>query len=84
LTLCPGATATEFASVAGAGRSALFRGLLPVMTAAEVARIGYQGLKARRRVVIAGFVNKIMVTSGKLSPASLSQRIANWMMSTGK
>jgi len=83
-TLCPGATDTEFARVADAGKSALFKGLLPVMTATEVAQLGYQGLKARRRVVITGLVNKIMVTSSWLSPASVSLRIANWMMSTGK
>jgi len=83
-TLCPGATDTEFARVAEAGKSALFKGLLPVMSASEVARIGYQGLKAGRGVVIAGLVNKVMVTSSRLSPAPVSLRIANWMMSTGK
>jgi len=83
-TLCPGATETEFAHVADAGGSALFKGLLPVMSAGEVARIGYQGLKAGRGVVITGLVNKLMVTSSRLSPAPVSLRIANWMMSTGK
>jgi short-subunit dehydrogenase len=83
-TLCPGATETEFAHVADAGSSALFKGLLPVMSAGEVARIGYQGLKAGRGVVITGLVNKLMVTSSRLSPAPVSLRIANWMMSTGK
>jgi uncharacterized protein len=83
-TLCPGATDTEFARVADAGGSALFKGLLPLMTASEVARIGYQGLKAGRGVVITGLVNKIMATSSRLSPTPVSLRIANWMMSTGK
>jgi uncharacterized protein len=83
-TLCPGATDTEFARVADAGKSALFRGLLPVMSASEVAQIGYQGLKDGRGVVITGLVNKLMVTSSRLSPAPVSLRIANWMMSTGK
>jgi short-subunit dehydrogenase len=83
-TLCPGATDTEFAGVADVGTSALFKGLLPVMTATEVAQAGYQGLKARRRVVITGLVNKLMVASGRLSPAPVSLRIASWMMSTGK
>ena len=83
-TLCPGATDTEFAHVADAGKSALFKGLLPVMSASEVARIGYQGLKAGRGVVITGLVNKLMVTSSRLSPTPVSLRIANWMMSTGK
>jgi len=84
-TLCPGATDTEFARVADAGSSALFKGaLFPVMQPSEVARIGYQALKARRRVVIAGFVNKIIATSARLSPSFVSLRIANWMMSTGR
>jgi len=83
-TLCPGATDTEFARLAGAGESALFKGLLPVMNASEVARIGYQGLKAGRGVVITGLVNKIMATSSRLSPTPVSLRIANWMMSAGK
>ena len=83
-TLCPGATDTEFARVADAGRSALFKGLLPVMSASDVARIGYRGLKAGRGVVITGLANKIMATSSRLSPTPVSLRIANWMMSTGK
>jgi short-subunit dehydrogenase len=83
-TLCPGATDTEFANVADAGSSALFKGLLPVMDASEVARIGYQGLKAGRAVVITGFVNKVMAASSRLSPTPVSLRIANWMMSAGK
>jgi short-subunit dehydrogenase len=83
-TLCPGATDTEFAHVADAGASALFKGLLPVMSASDVAQIGYQGLKAGRGVVITGLVNKIMATSSRLSPTPVSLRIANWMMSAGK
>ena len=77
-------TETEFAQIADAGGSALFKGLLPVMSASEVARIGYQSLKAGRGVVIAGLVNKLMVTSSRLSPAPVSLRIVSWMMSTGK
>ena len=84
-TLCPGATDTEFARVADAGRSALFKGgLFPLMDARDVARIGYQGLKAGRGVVITGLVNKIIATSSRMSPTFVSMRIANWMMSTGK
>jgi uncharacterized protein len=84
-TLCPGATETDFARVAHLGGSALFKGgLMPVMSASDVARIGYQGLKAGRGVVIAGLLNKIMTTSSRLSPTPMTLRIANWMMSTGK
>jgi len=84
-TLCPGATDTEFAQVARLEGSALFKGaLFPVMKPGEVARIGYQGLKAGRGVVITGLVNKIMAASSRLSPTPVSLRIANWMISTGK
>ena len=83
-TLCPGATATEFAHVADAESAALFKGLLPVMDAKEVARIGYQDFKAGRRVVITGLLNKFMAISSRLSPTPVSIRIASWMMSAGK
>ncbi|QWG23165.1 SDR family oxidoreductase [Bradyrhizobium sediminis] len=83
-TLCPGATATEFAHVADAESAALFKGLLPVMDAKKVARIGYQGFKAGRRVVITGLLNKIMAISSRLSPTPVATRIASWMMSAGK
>jgi short-subunit dehydrogenase len=84
-TLCPGATDTEFAQVANVAGAALFKGsVLPVMNASEVARIGYQGLKARRRVVVTGLLNKIMAIASRLSPSSVSLRIANWMMSSTK
>ncbi|MGP0093191.1 MAG: SDR family NAD(P)-dependent oxidoreductase [Xanthobacteraceae bacterium] len=84
-TLCPGATATQFAQVADAASSALFKGsLLPVMNARDVARIGYQGLKAGRRVVITGLLNQIMAVSARLSPRSVLLPIASRMMSSDK
>ena len=84
-TLCPGATKTEFARVAHLGGSALFKGgLMRVMSASDVARFGYRGLKAGRGVVIAGLLNKIMAALSRLSPTPMTLWIANWMMSTGK
>ncbi|MBV9563368.1 MAG: SDR family oxidoreductase [Bradyrhizobium sp.] len=84
-TLCPGATATEFAEVASVANSALFKGsMIPVMSASEVARIGYRGLKARRSVVITGLLNRIMAISSRLSPTALTLRIASWMMSAAR
>jgi short-subunit dehydrogenase len=55
--------------------------LLPVI---RPARTGYRGLKAGRGVIIAGFLNKIMAASSRLSPTPVTLRIANRMMSTGK
>jgi uncharacterized protein len=80
-TLCPGATATEFAATAGAEEAGLFNGSQPVMQAAEVARLGYRGFKSGRPLVITGLYNKIMALSGRLSPAFVSLPIANRMNS---
>jgi uncharacterized protein len=75
--LCPGATATEFFRVAGAAQNALG----PMMSAAEVARIGYKGLAAGRRVVIAGTVNKVLAYGARLAPHALTLRAAAALMS---
>jgi short-subunit dehydrogenase len=84
-TLCPGATDTEFAGIADAAGAALFKGsLLKVMTAGDVARIGYWGLTAGRQVVVAGRINKIMAIVSRLSPRFASLRISNWMISSAK
>ncbi len=78
-TLCPGATATEFAATAGADEIPLFNGVLPVMQAADVARMGYQAFKSGRPLIITGLVNKIMAVSGRMSPAFVALRIASRM-----
>jgi short-subunit dehydrogenase len=75
-TLCPGPTATEFVAVARLRGSGLFNGPFPVMQAAEVARRGYQGLKAGRPVVVIGFVNRIVAYSTRFTPTSLLLLIA--------
>src|SRR3954463_5624126 len=56
---CPGATATEFAGVAGNSRSLLFR--LGAANAATVARQGYAAMMKGKAMVIHGFKNKLTV-----------------------
>src|SRR6202140_5371286 len=52
--LCPGATATNFFTAAGNDNSIMARHLRQMVPAADVARLGYLGLAAGRRVVITG------------------------------
>jgi short-subunit dehydrogenase len=51
-TLCPGATATQFAETANAEATPIFKA--SVMSARDVARIGYAALKVGRGVVVTG------------------------------
>jgi short-subunit dehydrogenase len=64
--LCPGPTVTNFAAAAHAEDSALFRG--PVMTAADVAREGFDAMMAGKPQVIAGARNRWMMRGARLLP----------------
>ena len=65
-TLCPGATATDFFDVSGATHRFLARRRGHMMSAEQVASIGYRALAAGRRVAIAGTMNRL-----RRSPAGM-------------
>jgi short-subunit dehydrogenase len=71
---CPGATATEFARVAGSEQSLLFR--LGAAPAATVAREGYRAMMNGRPMVIHGLKNKLLIQSLRVSPRALARAIA--------
>jgi uncharacterized protein len=81
-TLCPGPTTTEFAELAGNDKTALFKKRKP-MSSAEVARIGWQGFKRGKRVVIPGFFNKFGAFGAPLSPRSMVLRITERLNTAG-
>ena len=74
--LCPGPTATEFASRADLEKSKLFKG---AMDAATVARLGIEGHEKGRAIVIAGPINKASAIAAKLAPRFLVRRAAAWL-----
>jgi short-subunit dehydrogenase len=71
---CPGATATEFAGVAGNDKSRLFA--LGAMTAEEVALGAYKAMLAGRPLIVHGFKNKLSAWSVSLTPRGLVTAIA--------
>lgn len=72
--LCPGPTETNFAVTAGNQDSSLFRSG-KVMDARSVAQIGYDGLMAGKRMVVAGWSNRLTVFSTRLAPRTLLAKI---------
>ena len=75
-TLCPGATATEFAAAANAQNRRLFkRRLAHVMTSSEVAEQGCRALLSGKPVVVTGILNKLMTATSHLVPRPLLLRI---------
>lgn len=79
-TLCPGPTITEFQIRANLEDVNLFKKGF-VMSAEEVAQIGYNGLMKGKPVIIAGAMNKISAMSSKISPSKVSMKIVNWLQS---
>jgi short-subunit dehydrogenase len=70
---CPGATATEFAGVAGNAGSLLFR--LGAASPAVVARQGYRAMSKGKPMVVHGLKNKLTVQSLRFSPRALARAI---------
>ena len=71
---CPGATATEFAAVAGSDRSLLFR--LGAADPADVAREGYRAMMRGDPLVVHGLKNRLLVQSLRVSPRRTIRSVA--------
>mgnify|MGYP000600190379 CR=1 FL=1 len=79
---CPGATATEFAGVAGNDKSKLFA--MGAMTAKEVASEGYRAMLAGKTMAVHGFKNKLSALSAAITPRALVTSIAASLNRTDK
>jgi short-subunit dehydrogenase len=73
--LCPGATATDFATTALISNSRLFT-KLGVTDANSVARAGYKAMMRGERVAIPSLRDKIMVQSERIAPRALVTKLA--------
>lgn len=65
--LCPGPTVSKFRERAGTGKTRLAQAS-KVMASAPVARMGYEGFKRNKRVVVTGMNNKMIAGIGKYLP----------------
>jgi short-subunit dehydrogenase len=73
--LCPGATRTNFFADARMENIRLVK-LLPVPTAASVAKAGWQAMQGGQRIRVTGLVNKAFALAPRVAPRALVTRIA--------
>ncbi|HXE56710.1 MAG TPA: SDR family oxidoreductase [Gemmatimonadales bacterium] len=73
--LCPGPTLTGFQARAGIDAERLVRGRV-AQDAASVARAGFEGMMAGRRVVVPGALNRIHAAGVRLLPRSFVTTLA--------
>jgi uncharacterized protein len=76
--LCPGSTETEFAERARMTDSRIFQGRL--MSAGEVAEIGFRALMEGKTTVIPGRANKLLVFSQRFTPRKLVAGISRYLL----
>jgi short-subunit dehydrogenase len=75
---CPGPTRTEFHGQAGTQGVRLFESMM--MDADKAARVGYEGMRKRKMVVIPGAMNNVMMfVSTRLLPRSFVPRLVRFM-----
>jgi hypothetical protein len=79
-TLCPGATATDFFTTAGADETTNARRLRRMMRAEDVARIGYRALASGQSVVIAGGMNRVLAFGGRFAPHRITLPVTDMLM----
>ena len=72
--LCPGPVRTEFSDVAGMNETNLFSGP-NVMPVDAVADAGFRGTLRGKRLVIPGFLNRVLTTLVRFAPRRLVLRI---------
>ena len=73
--LCPGPTKTEFQNRAGTNQSPRWADRW-MMDAETVAKMGFDGLMAGKRVVIPGAINKLGFVLAKCAPTGLAAKVA--------
>jgi uncharacterized protein len=78
--LCPGATETEFYSASGLNINPEKLVKTPIMmTAAQVAKIGFNGLKKGKAIVVSGVLNQIMTQSVRITPRFVVRQIVGML-----
>jgi hypothetical protein len=79
--LCPGPTESNFRARAGTGKTRLSRNMGTPMTSAAVAKLGFRGFVANRRVVVTGARNRFLASAAPFLPRKTLLGIVHNMQS---
>ena len=74
--LCPGPVKTNFQQRAHVGKTSMATSPL-LVDVREVARLGYEGMKQGKRLVIPGWKNRLMMQMLRVSPRSMVTRMVS-------
>ena len=72
--LCPGMTQTPFLERAGMQDTPMWNGM-PKMSAVKVAETAFKGLMRKKRVIVPGAMNKLMVFLSWISPRFMTAKV---------
>ena len=75
-TLCPGATKTNFGSVANVEGTKMFS---KAMESDKVAKKGYEAMMSGKRVIVTGGLNKAGALGAKFLPRSMAAKLAKYV-----
>lgn len=76
--LCPGPVATNFEFISGADKTVLYR--LPKLSPKRVAIAAYRATRRGSRIVIPGFLSKILAFAGELPPRRIALEVNNLLL----
>jgi uncharacterized protein len=76
--LCPGATRTRFFERSSTDNIKVFE--IGMMSPEQVAEIGYAALRAGKRYVVAGWMNKVLVFSTRFMPRAILCKVVKYAM----
>ena len=83
-TLCPGPTESDFQSRADINMNISLFKASGIMSAAAVAKAGYQGLQKGKRVIVPGFLNKMTPLGMRFFPRNLVTSIVRRLQDSRK
>lgn len=77
--LCPGPTESDFQARAHINKKIRLFKASGIMSAADAARAGYEGLMKKKRLILPGFMNQLTPLGMKFFPRKVVTAVVRWL-----